>query len=118
MTPSRPHWTGLKGFGSKGSLRDRPDVVDRPLGTALPKERGPLTGVEVTRAGTAIEAKLGLASLQELSRHDGTWPLSKPARKKRLIAVALGHGDKRFVAADDAQQCGVHRRRRRKDASR
>ena len=103
MTPSRPHWTGLKGFGSKGSLRDRPDVVDRPLGTTLPKERGPLTGVEVTRAGTALEAKLRLASLQQLSRHDGTGPLSKPACKKRLISVAFGHSDKPFVPADDPQ---------------
>src|SRR5512133_1154342 len=106
MTPSRPHWTGLKGVGSKGSLRDRPDVVDRPLGMSLPKERGPLTRVEVTRAGTALEAKLRLGSLQQLSRHDGTRPLSKPAGEKRLIAVAFGHGDKPFVAADDPQQCG------------
>ena len=118
MTPSRPHWTGLKGFGSKGSLRDRPDVVDRPLRTTLPKERGPLTGVEVTRAGAALETKLRLASFQQLSRHDATGPLSKPTCKKRLIAAALGHGDKPFVAADDPQQRGVHRRGRCEDAAR
>jgi hypothetical protein len=33
VTPSRPHWTGLKGFGSGGTLRDRPDVVDQPVAT-------------------------------------------------------------------------------------
>jgi len=77
-----------------------------------------LTRVKVTRAGTALEAKLRLASLQQLSRHDGTRPLSKAAGKKRLIAVALRHSDKSFVAADDPQQCGVHRRGRRKDAAR
>jgi hypothetical protein len=77
-----------------------------------------LTGVEITRAGTALEPELGLASLQQLSRHDGPGPLSKPAGKKRLIAVTFGHGDKPFVPADDPQQCGVHRRGRRKDAAR
>ena len=77
-----------------------------------------MTGVEVTRAGMALEAKLRLASLQQLSRHDGTRPLSKAAGKKRLLAAALRHSDKPFVATDDPQQCGIHRRGRRKDAAR
>ena len=85
---------------------------------SIPIELRPLPGVEVARVGATLEAKLRLASLQQLSRHDGTGAFSKPACKKRLIAVVFGDSDKLFVAADDPQQCGIHRRGRRKDAAR
>jgi hypothetical protein len=81
-------------------------------------ELSPLPGVEVTRTGATLETKLRLTSLQQLSRHNGARPLAKTACKKRMVAAAFGHGDKRLVAPGNPKQGGIHRGGRRENAAR
>ena len=72
-TPSRPHWTGLKGFGSGGTLNALPDGAPEPR---------PLRGVEVTRPRLPGEAELGFTAFESVRSHDRAQAAAIAAREE------------------------------------
>ena len=84
MTPSRPLWTGLKGFGSK-EIPHLPDGrrSGRPAGRAPPTD-----GRRGRARAPAREAELRLEALQSVSGHDRDRALPVSVGEKRPVARA------------------------------